>query len=57
MIAGRKFIQCIVIKNDNGSDNNNENNFIAFKLHWHSVYKSNTISNEYSFFHWLRKQI
>ena len=32
--------------NDNDNDNDNENNFIVMKLHFHSLYKSNSIPNK-----------
>ena len=31
---------------DNDNDNDNENNFIVMKLHFHSLYKSNSIPNK-----------
>ena len=35
-----------LVDNDNDNDNDNENNFIVMKLHFHSLYKSNSIPNK-----------
>ena len=41
-----KGTRCLMRVYDNDDNNDNENNFIVMKLHFHSLYKSNNIPNE-----------